>query len=125
MRRYLREREETVPFLVQANKQDAPDAHSPEELARVLRLGPDVATFGAVASDGAGVRETFNAAVRAAVAHAKRRVKEVGIGAISGQAQGADALFETMLELEDSAEDLAPEEEPSEDEMNDVAASSA
>lgn len=121
MRRYLRERGEVVPFLVQANKQDAPDALPPEDLARVLRLGPDVPAFAAVASDGEGVRETFNAAVRAAVGYAKRRVNEAGIGAISGQAQDADALFEAMLELEDSASDLEAEEEPSEEEMSEVA----
>ena len=121
MRRYLRERGEVVPFLVQANKQDAPDARSPEELAHILRLGPDVPMFPAVASDGVGVRETFNAAVRAAVSYAKQQVKAVGVAAISGQAQDADVLFEKMLELEDTADDLAAEEEPSEEEMSETA----
>ena len=120
MRRYLRERGEPVPFLVQANKQDAPGALPPEELAEVLRLGLDVATFPAVASDGVGVRETFNAALRAAVGYAKHRVKKDGLGAISGQAQDADALFEKMLELEDLVDDLDAEVEPTEEEMGEA-----
>jgi hypothetical protein len=117
MRRYLRERGEPVPFIVQANKQDAEGALGPEDLAEHLRLLPDIPTFPAVASTGEGVRETFNAAVRAALSYTKQRVGAGGIGAISGQAQGADGLFEALLELEDKIDDMSAEEDPTEEEM--------
>ena len=38
MRRYLREREDEVPYVVQANKRDAEDAFSIPALRKVLRL---------------------------------------------------------------------------------------
>jgi hypothetical protein len=117
MRRYLRERGEPVPFVVQANRQDAEGALPPEDLAQALRLGPDSAPLPAVATSGEGVRETFNAAVRAALAFTKQRVAASGIGAISGQAEGADHLFEALLELEDRVDDMAAEEDPTEEEM--------
>ena len=118
MRRYLRERGEPVPFVVQANKQDVADALRPEALARTLRLGASVVPIPAVAASGEGVRETFNAAVRAAVTYVKQCVSEGGIGAISGHAQDADGLFETLLELEDKVDDMSAEEDPTEEEMD-------
>jgi signal recognition particle receptor subunit beta len=121
MRRYLRERSEPVPFVVQANKQDAEGALPPDELARVLRLAPSVAAFPAVASRGEGVRETFNAALRAAVSHTKQRIAEGGLGGLAGQAQEADGLFEALLELEDHVDDMAAEEDPTEEEMKEAA----
>jgi signal recognition particle receptor subunit beta len=121
MRRYLRERGERVPFVVQANKQDADGALPPEELARALRLGPSPAPFPAIASRGEGVRETFNAAVRAALSYTKQCVGTSGIRAISGQAQGADSLFEALLELEDRVDDMAAEEDPTAEEMEGAA----
>ena len=117
MRRYLRERGEVVPFVVQANKQDAEGALTPEELAHALRLAPTMVTVPAVASRGEGVRESFNAAVRAAVSHTKRRLAESGVAGLAGQPQDADGLFDTLLELEDQVDDMAAEEEPTEEEM--------
>jgi signal recognition particle receptor subunit beta len=38
MRRYLRERDDWVPIVVQANKQDAAGAVTPKELAAALRV---------------------------------------------------------------------------------------
>jgi len=117
MRRYLRERGEVVPFIVQANKQDAEGALTPEELAHALRLAPSMVTVPAVASRGEGVRESFNAAVRAAVSHTKRRLAESGVAGLAGQPQDADELFDKLLELEDQVDDMAAEEEPTEEEM--------
>ena len=117
MRRYLRERGEVVPFVVQANKQDAEGALTPEELAHALRLAPSMVTVPAVASRGEGVRESFNAAVRAAVSHTKRRLAESGVAGLAGQPQDADELFDKLLELEDQVDDMAAEEEPTEEEM--------
>ena len=121
MRRYLRERNEVVPFIVQANKQDADGALPPEELARVLRLAPTMGALPAVASTGEGVRETFNAALRAAVGFTKQRLAERGMAGLAGEPQGADGLFEALLELEDQVDDMAAEEDPTEEEMDEEA----
>ena len=112
MRRYLRERREDVPYLVQANKRDAEDAVPIASLRAALRLPGHVPLLPAVASTGEGVRETFNAAVKAAIRFAQTRVTERGLAAISGPAQSADELLDALLSLEDSLEDGAPEEEP-------------
>ncbi len=121
MRRYLRERGEVVPFIVQANKQDTDGALPPEELAQVLRLAPTMSALPAVASSGEGVRETFNAAIRAAVGFTKARLAERGMAGLAGQPQGADGLFEALLELEDQVDDMAAEEDPTEEEMEEEA----
>jgi signal recognition particle receptor subunit beta len=120
MRRYLRERGEPapVPVVVQANKQDVDGALPPDELARALRLSPGLFPVPAVASTGEGVRDTFNAAVRAAVTRTKHLVTEGGLGGLSGQIQSADVLLEALLELEDHVDDMAAEEEPTEDELD-------
>lgn len=120
MRRYLRERGEPVPVVVQVNKQDAPGALSREDLGPLLRLGSDVPTFPAVATSGEGVRETFNAAVRAAARYAQHRVAELGIRGVSGATQDADGLLDALLVLEDQIDDVTAEEEPTEEELSEV-----
>jgi signal recognition particle receptor subunit beta len=117
MRRYLREREEAVPIVVQANKQDAPGALAPNEMAAALRLARYVPTLPAMAADGRGVRETFSAAVKAAVRFTQTRVSAEGLGAIAGTAENADTLFDTMLSLEDDVEGQVIEDEPTDDEL--------
>lgn len=117
MRRYLRERGEHVPFIVQANKQDAEGAIPPDELGRILRLAPNVPVLPGIASRGEGVRETFNTVVRAAVLRTKQRITEQGMEKLAGQAEGADGLFEKLLELEDLVDDMAAEEDPTEAEL--------
>lgn len=115
MRRYLRERDEWVPIVVQANKQDAPGAVTPAEVAvalRIPRLSPVVA---GVASVGTGVRECFDLAVRSAVRATQNRISDEGIGAISGTPGTADELLDALLVLED--QDDTGEEEPTEDEL--------
>jgi signal recognition particle receptor subunit beta len=124
MRRYLRERKEPVPYLVQANKRDAADAMSVGELRATLGLPAHVAILPAVASTGEGVRETFNAAVKAAMRFAQSQASERGLAGITGPTQTADDLFDSLLALEDTFPDgIAPEEEPSEDELMDAQAS--
>jgi signal recognition particle receptor subunit beta len=122
MRRYLRERKEAVPYLVQANKRDAADAMSVGELRATLALPAHVPILPAVASTGEGVRETFNAAVRAAMRFAQGQASERGLAGITGRSQNADELFDSLLALEDTFPDgLPPEEEPSDDELIDAA----
>jgi len=105
MQRYLKERGEKVPFLVQANKQDAPNALTPRTIAEELQLPPEVSVLPARARVGEGVRDTIIAAVRSAVRYTQGRVAEVGLMAISGAPQTADDLFGAMLELEDTADE--------------------
>jgi signal recognition particle receptor subunit beta len=124
MRRYLRERGEPVPYLVQANKRDAEDAVPIASLRATLRLPADVPLLPAVASTGEGVRETFNAAVKAAIRFAQVKVSEHGLAGIAGTAQNGDQLFEALLSLEDAFEDGAPEEQDAgEDDLIDAEAS--
>jgi signal recognition particle receptor subunit beta len=124
MRRYLRERGEEVPYLVQANKRDAEDAVPIASLRASLRLPAHVPLLPAVASTGEGVRETFNAAVKAAVRFALAKVSAQGLGGIAGAAQNGDQLLDELLSLEDGFEDGAPEEpEASEDDLIDAEAS--
>jgi signal recognition particle receptor subunit beta len=54
---------ESLPLVVQFNKQDLPNAASPEQLRKALVSRPDVRTFAAVATDGIGVYETLKASV--------------------------------------------------------------
>jgi hypothetical protein len=70
---------------------------------------------------GEGVRDTFNAAVRAAARYAQRCITEVGLGSFAGAAQDADGLLDALLMLEDQIDDLTSEEEPTEEELSEVA----
>jgi signal recognition particle receptor subunit beta len=53
-----------VPLLYQFNKQDMPDAAEPQEVGKWLRA-PDGVGIAAVATEGRGVLETFEAAIEA------------------------------------------------------------
>lgn len=120
LRRYLRERREPVPYIVQANKQDQPGALPPDELARALSLRDGIPIFGALASSGRGVRETFNAAARAAARYAQRVIAQRGLASIAGTPQSADSLLDALLALEDQMDDAFAEDDPSEQELRDV-----
>jgi len=117
MRRYLRERGEDVPYIVQANKQDAEDAFSVSALRNVLRVPAQVPIVPAVAHRGNGVKETFNAAVKAAIRFAQATVSERGLQGIAGTADNPDGLLDALLALEDQVDEFADEEDPSEEEM--------
>ncbi len=99
--RYLRERGEAVPLVVQANKQDVEGARAPEDVVASLRRGADLPVLGATARDGGGVRETLQAAMKLAIKDVRERVQRHGISAITGTAQTADALFDALLEAEE------------------------
>ncbi|MCY1064710.1 ADP-ribosylation factor-like protein [Nannocystis sp. RBIL2] len=101
-----------VPLLVQANKQDLPNAMLPHELGAALRLGPDVPVIGAQASAGIGVRETAVGAIRAAVRQMKQSTAREGLDALAGQAGTAEQLRAALQTIESigthrSAEDDA------------------
>lgn len=63
--------DDDVPLVIQANKQDLPDAQLPDDVRQALGLSTRVPAIGAQAARGAGVLETFMIAVRAAVDHAR------------------------------------------------------
>ena len=60
-----------VPLVLQANKQDLPDAQPPALLHAALGLAARVPVVAAEASGGSGVVETFMLAVRLAVDHVR------------------------------------------------------
>jgi signal recognition particle receptor subunit beta len=106
LRRHLRAREEArVPLIVQANKQDAGDALTTEELARVLKLDPTVPVLPATASAAVGVRETLLAIVRAAARRVQEQLAGGELEAFSENPGTADDLFMAMLELEDAGDE--------------------
>ncbi len=113
-RRYLRERDDWVPMVVQANKQDASDALQPAELAAALRLPKLSPVVAGTANTGRGVRECFNLAVRSALRATQARIDDDGLGAIAGTPDTADELLDAMLLLEDQD---TGEEEPTEEEL--------
>jgi signal recognition particle receptor subunit beta len=114
LRRHLKAREAArIPLLVQANKQDAGDALTLEEIAEVLKLDPSVSVLPATASEGVGVKETLLAIVRAAVRRVQEQHARGELEAFTEDAGTADDLFMAMLELEDAGEeeDAANEDE--------------
>jgi hypothetical protein len=101
LQRYLRERNRPAPYLIQANKQDCPDALQPNELLAQLRWKTDVQVVPAVAAESKGVAETFQQAARAAARYAQTIIAEQGISTVVGTPETADGLFDNMLSLED------------------------
>jgi hypothetical protein len=121
LRRYLRERGEDVPLVIQANKQDHAEAIAPETLAAALRAPKSCLVVGAVAHRDHGVRETFNLAAKAALRAVQVRVSEKGLAAIAGTPDTADGLFDAILTMEDQFDGADPgEEEPTEEEYDEV-----
>jgi signal recognition particle receptor subunit beta len=115
MRRYLRERDDWVPIVVQANKQDVAGALTPAEVGAALRIPRLSPVIGGSASKGLGVRECFNTAIKAALRAMQDRIADEGIGSISGSVSTADDLLETLLVLEE--QDDFGEEEPTDAEL--------
>ena len=120
LQRYLREREVPAPYLIQANKQDLPNALPPDVLLKKLRWKSDVQVLPAVASDSKGVTETFQQAARAAARYAQNIIAERGIAVVAGTPETPDTLFDNLLTLEDQIDvtesDLL-DKEPSEHEQ--------
>ncbi|MFO0626024.1 MAG: GTPase domain-containing protein [Polyangiales bacterium] len=94
-----------VPIIVQANKQDAPDALNGEALAHALGLDPDVRVVEAVAREGTGVRATLVLALLAARERVRRQISAHGIESLEHGAESAEALYQRMREVEDGGLD--------------------
>jgi signal recognition particle receptor subunit beta len=105
LRRTMRAREmEDVPLVVQANKQDLPDAIPAEELGQLLGLTPPIEIVGASASDGSGVRRTLMKAIHAAVERTRKRLQLHGIDAFEPLVERPEELYDRMKRFEDSGE---------------------
>jgi signal recognition particle receptor subunit beta len=108
LKRVLRARkEQRVPLVVQANKQDAEGALTPQEIAALLKLDPKVPVLPATASRGVGVRETILEVVRVAAKRVSEQLARGELEAFSEDPGNADDLFMSMLDLEDLGEDDA------------------
>ena len=89
-----------VPVVVQANKQDAPGAIAPTELAQTLGIDPAIPVMGAKALSGEGVMQSFILAMRLA---SDRIQVLLGAGAVQNAAADAHdplALHAAMQKLE-------------------------
>lgn len=110
-------RPEEIPLVIQVNKQDAEGAHTPQQMARLLRLDGSIPIVSASAAQGVGVRETILTIVREAVKKVNKQLVEHDIDAFGDAPGSPDDLFMQMLELEDTSEDeAAADDEPFEDE---------
>jgi len=92
-----------VPFIVQANKQDQPNALSSAEVARRLGLDHDTPVVSARASESVGVRETAALAIRAAADSIQKVLLTQGLAGISGPSFSPKSLYSAMQSSDDSA----------------------
>ena len=100
-------RGEPVPLVVQANKQDLPGALGPEEVVKELGLRPEIPLVGALASGGAGVRDTALLAMRQAAVIVQEEVLHNGISALPRADETPESLYASMkvLRIEAGAAD--------------------
>ncbi len=109
LRTSIRRRATDVPIIVQANKQDDPEAMPVDKLRRKLKVEADVPIVPAVAFRGEGVRETLVTAMRVGIEH----MGNDEIVPLASAFANADALFDHVLGFEDTAdneEQVAAEE---------------
>jgi signal recognition particle receptor subunit beta len=106
LQRYLRERSQPAPYLIQANKQDLPNAIPHREILKHLRWKMPVPVFPAVASQSKGVTETFQEAARAATRYAQSVIATQGIAAVAGTPDTADSVLDNLLALEDQSAEI-------------------
>lgn len=84
-----------VGVVVQANKQDLPDALGPAELARELDLAPDVPVVEAAAQSGDGVMQTFILAARLATERVRSMV------GLAIESETPEELYSALQTLEE------------------------
>ncbi|NOU34812.1 MAG: hypothetical protein HOO96_43530, partial [Polyangiaceae bacterium] len=87
-----------TPIIVQANKQDLPNALPTREIAAMLGL-PEKSVHGANAASGTGVRTTLLAAIHAAVAQLRGVLHDHGVDAISQEVETPESLYEHLRDL--------------------------
>jgi len=104
LRALMRRRQEKLPLVVQANKQDVEGAFSPDKLRKRLKLDATVPVLGATAVNGGGVKETLLTAIRAGV----HTLRDSRITPLAKAFANADALFDHVLTFEDAPRDDGP-----------------
>lgn len=98
LRALMRRRHDKLPLVVQANKQDAEGALSPDKLRKRLKLDQGVPIVSATAVNGGGVKETLMTAIRAGV----HTIRDGQITKLAEAFANADALFDHVLTFEDT-----------------------
>jgi signal recognition particle receptor subunit beta len=98
LRALMRRRQEKLPLIVQANKQDVEGAFTPDKLRKRLKLDASVPVLGATAVNGGGVKETLLTAIRAGV----HTLRDSRITPLAKAFANADALFDHVLTFEDT-----------------------
>lgn len=86
-----------VPVIFQANKQDLPESLPAPDLAQQLDLPPSAQIVNAVASSGAGVRETFMFALQAAREKTRALLKTSGLAGFERRSESAEDVYQQML----------------------------
>lgn len=86
-----------VPIVVQANKQDLPDALAPSEIARRLDLDRDRPVIAATAITGEGVRETLLCALQQSRERARHILRQQGPTALSPRFESAERVHAALL----------------------------
>jgi ADP-ribosylation factor family len=100
---------ESIPVVIQVNKQDLESRLSEEDLRRELNCPAAIPIVRAEAARGVGVRESLVLAVRAAAYGVRRALSSGGLEALTGSAEGPDQI-RAMIEAEEQAAPLAPVE---------------
>ncbi|APR84216.1 gliding motility protein MglA [Minicystis rosea] len=91
--------EPTARLVVQCNKQDLPDALSPDDIAERLSLPASVRVVGAAAEQGHRIRETFYFALDAARTWARHVLRDRAPESLSPEL-GPDAVLESLHAME-------------------------
>lgn len=99
---------ERVPVIVQANKQDLPDAMNVAQVQATLGLPGDTIVAPAAAADNMGVRETLVLAIRAAANRVQRGLLARGVDVFDGASDTVDDLLAAMKAAEEMLRPTAP-----------------
>ncbi len=86
-----------VPIVVQANKQDLPNALGPDQVRDALALPSTIPVVAARAREGDGVRPTFIAALDRARSRVRSALREGGVAALRPSSLDAEQLYAAML----------------------------
>jgi signal recognition particle receptor subunit beta len=86
---------DSVPVIVQANKQDLPNALSVREIASILEL-PESSVVPASTASGEGVRPTLLAALHAGVRMLRARIAAEGVEGLVGDSESPEKLEANM-----------------------------
>ncbi|HSD90838.1 MAG TPA: ADP-ribosylation factor-like protein, partial [Kofleriaceae bacterium] len=89
-----------IGVILQANKQDLPEALSPPDVAKQIGTSSLMPVVGSVASRGDGVMQTFILAVRLATDRVRALLLGDDLAGFEQHSDTPEALFAAMLELE-------------------------